>query len=77
MAKFQINEAALQKIAQDAVKQAVIKIDRDMSSYRGKPREEVKLALERVMRRHGLQPNPGGSDFERMAEVISSGGHLR
>lgn len=50
MAKFEINEAALQKVAQDAVKQAVTQVDRDMSSYRGKPVEEVWPALERAMR---------------------------
>ncbi len=77
MAKFEINEAALQKVAQDAVKKALSQVDRDMSSYRGKPVKEVQSALERVMRRHGLQPDPLSSDFQRMAEVISNGGHLR
>ncbi len=77
MAKFEINEAALQKVAQDAVKKAVTQVDRDVSSYRGKSVEEVGPALERAMRRHGLKPNPRSSDFQRMAEVISTGGHLR
>ncbi len=77
MAKYEINEAALQKVAQEAVKKAAAQVDRDMSSYRGKPVEEVKSALERIMRRHGLQPSPSSSDFQRMAEVISNGGHLR
>ena len=41
-------------------------VDRDMSSYRGQPVDEVKSALERIMRRHGLQPNPSSSDFQQM-----------
>jgi hypothetical protein len=55
----------------------VSQVDRDISSYRSKPVEEVKPALERSMRRHGLQPNARSTDFQRMAEVISNGGHLR
>ncbi len=48
-----------------------------MNSYRGKPVQEVKPALERGMRRHRLQRTLGARDFQRMVEVISAGGHLR
>lgn len=77
MAKVRINEAALDKVAQETVKKAVAQVDRDLSSYRGKPVEEVKPALERAMKRHGLNPDPRSSDFRRLAETISAGGHLR
>ncbi len=48
-----------------------------MNSYRGKPVQEVKPALERG---YAAAPSPaalGARDFQRMVEVISAGGHLR
>ncbi len=67
MSRVEINEAALQRVMQDAVKTAVAKIDHDMAELRGKPIEEVKPALERSMRGHGITPNTRGQDFKRMA----------
>lgn len=77
MVKIELDEAALRKVARDAAKKVATQLDHDLSSYRGKPVDEVRSALERAMRRHGLEPNPKSPDFDRMAEVISDGGHLR
>ncbi len=71
-----MNENALQRFVADAVKQAAKKIDRDMSPYRGRSLIQVKPALERSMRRHGITPDPRSRDFQKMVEVISTGGHL-
>ncbi|WP_432503432.1 hypothetical protein [Kineococcus arenarius] len=76
MTKFEMDEKALQRAAGDAVKRTVKVIDQDMSPYRGRGADQVKPALERSMRRHGITPDPRSTDFQSMVEVISTGGHL-
>lgn len=58
MVKIEIDEVALRKVAEDAVKKIAAQVDRDMSNYRGKPVDEVRRALERAMRRQRVGPDP-------------------
>ncbi|MCI2240573.1 hypothetical protein MO973_29390 [Paenibacillus sp. TRM 82003] len=74
MTKFEMDEKALQRAAGDAVKRAVKAIDQDMPPYRGRGADQVEPALERSTRRHGVTPDPRGNDFQKMVEVISTGG---
>lgn len=70
MAKIKIDEKALQKLVEPAIKGFEKDLNRIRVSHSGRPVSEVERALKAAAKKHGLEP---GRDARKLAQDISAG----
>lgn len=73
--KFKLDEKALEKLVQPALKEMAKEYNRDFESlarqYRGKPVDQIKPAVQRIFKKHGGKiSDPELTDY---AQQISNG----